>query len=71
MTDPEQIATLHLGSAMTDGGHRAAAFASAIVTAERLGYRVTLREWRDGSDTIYGVIAEATKPDARSSQETR
>lgn len=58
--DPcEQIASVHLASCTTEPA-RIAAFYGAILAVERLGYRVTVHEWRDGSDRIYGLIARAS-----------
>lgn len=55
---------LSFESVQQDGG-RAIAFASAIHTAERLGHRVTVREWRDGKDRLYGLIATIHPQEAK------
>ena len=54
-----QAASLHLDSAASEPW-RLARFMGAIAAYEEMGYRVTIIEWRDGSDKLYGLMAQAT-----------
>jgi hypothetical protein len=55
-------ASLHLPSAV-EQPWRLAQFWGMVRAHEEMGHTVQIREWRDGMDKLYGLVAEAYTPE--------